>query len=210
MDHFSNDAMVTETNAALEQLIKKEIDRCSEALAVAHNEWKQTKQEEDEVFEAEQMALEEDHEREKAHERLHEDESKLLKALPTNQHMAMLHNALLVKQKKEAMLIEEWFNANKIAKKRLREERARRLTTLRGTYERETYTLTKMIEQLRHMAEVAGIFVGDTVTDTSRSAVSPRPSQDQAKAGRTCILSDPPPPPHMIILSTLMDTTQWV
>lgn len=75
-----------------------------------------------------------------------------------------MHNALLVEQKKEALLIEESFHAIKTAKAKLREENLCRAQASTAAYERETRILEGMIVKLQQVAEMAGILLDDAIT----------------------------------------------
>jgi hypothetical protein len=151
-------------NKELETLIKRELQSCKHGLKKARLEWEKMKKLEDGASEADKEALDEAHKRIKQQESIYNERDKLLKALPTNHKVTLVHNDLLVEHKKEALLMEESFNAIKIAKVRLYKERLRRTEMTRAAHEREIRAFERAIPKLRQVAEMICIFLGDVTT----------------------------------------------
>ncbi|EUC47422.1 hypothetical protein COCMIDRAFT_3674 [Bipolaris oryzae ATCC 44560] len=163
MESPTTEAATEENNDELKTLIVQDIRNCRDALKFTRVQWQKMKEYENSVFEGEKNGLDEAHERIKQQECIFNETSKLLKTLPTNHSVQLVHNALLLEQKKEALLIEESFNAIKMIKVKLREENSRRAQNSRAAFEREIRRLETMIGNLQQIAEMAGIFLDDTI-----------------------------------------------
>ncbi|EUC37875.1 hypothetical protein COCCADRAFT_1319 [Bipolaris zeicola 26-R-13] len=157
------EATAKENNDELKTLIVQEIQNCRGVLNFVRLEWQNMKQQEDNIVKVEKKRLDEAHKPIKQQECTYNEVKKLLEILRTNHSVQLVHDTLLVEQKKEAFLIEESFNAIKIPRVKLREENSRRTQVSKTVFERETRTLERIITKLQQMAETAGIFLDDVI-----------------------------------------------
>ncbi|KNG49383.1 hypothetical protein DDE82_002553 [Stemphylium lycopersici] len=130
--------VAAETDKDLKEAIESAIHRCEHALKLSHKKFREANEEKSAMFESNKNVLGEFHELTEKHQHIYDEREKLLKRLPSNQVVNVVHNALLEEHEKENMLIEESFTAVKFAKADLQEKRARRVEQAQETHDGET------------------------------------------------------------------------